>query len=936
MRTTFMRLLTVTLMASLIVFAQGPIKPRKSSFSATTPRTILPKGESSSLAGGSLRAQGLAASLPHVTGTRKMVLEVIESILSKRGDGVKLLGQGSWLRVPEPDPNKVKKASYVDPLLGGSSDHDVRVILEGKAGTAAEQEAMRQSWMDVRKKFIEGLEEKIMANASNLEAFLTSYGIPADKAKELAKQPVGDLITIVKKSVNLYPPDQIVKGIIDDATAVVRFKTLGAVPNLANLAPEGVWGPGKQVTVQQLENFSRARLFFRDGNVVRAGFADLVHMAESYGCYTRAGAANMAYQWIGKALEAIDHGDVRLLAKYLERVRDELKIVKARGGLPQGFSLNTFSELETYYSRALSGQSAVAGDPQLKALLKELQLQTGILYKLEHTGGESERAVLTALLTRKPGAWSGLSKKLREVAPSLSEWATMESFLDGTMLLVSAYLVPRTAASESVEAAYRQAGVDLSFMAGLGPGFAGLLTNIILDDAKAFGYGLAVQPQEWDNFINGISQVKGFQGVMDGKGVERSIDGLAQQMTSKEQVASFVKLQARNIATLNPEADVKKREEIEQRLVEIFTPVVIGRWQKQRAQMIADALEVLPEVEEKARELSVRVDIEPETVTLTGSSASVPATPVVSRQAASQLEAAIAKYREVTMRLGGAKKDLVFLHDTYRARWSRDGAVVSDKSYIRLVDALQAASPSVNDAGVHQIGYTLDVDLSVDVVGLDPEDVVKTGPLFKRHITQTVNAEFMAVTKKSEPPQPLISGATSISIGIGGWMKVNFRKPPVDFPTSTVMQFPFLESGDFGDLTWSGNSFSLKGAKKESLAAYTFDVTGTIDQTARTLKNATATWTQTLLEEDPWRPGTPGLTKRVSLTLADVPIINHYEDNFQKAEVWAFAFPKTAGHIANVVVAKHDAWHADEAYDFAGWAEGMADNGVSVYLFRRF
>jgi hypothetical protein len=752
-----------------------------------------------------LHAQTLAPSLPHVTGTRKMVLEVIEQLVAGSPDGnLQLLGQGSWLRPPAPPkPNVTAKPGYADPLLGGSSDHDLRLIATGKAETAAEQEALRRSWVDLRKKFIDGMRSKFVDNAKNLEGFLTSYGIPADEAKRIAKEPIDNVITRVMGSINLYPPNQIVSGIVDDASAVARFRALGAVPNLANLAPEGVWGPGQKVTVQQLENFSRARLFYRSANGVKAGFADLVHLAEGHGYYSKGGAANMAYQWTGKALEAFEHGDVRLLGKYLERVQDELKIVKAKGGLPPGITVSPFTELDAYAASALSGETSALRSPGLKTLLTELQFQMGLVNKLDRTAGEQARAMLTAVLTRARGGWTRLGTKMREVARTAPDWLTMGTFIDGTVLAVSAFLVPRAAGSEGVEAAYRQAGVDVSFMAGLGPGFAAVATNMILEDAKDFGYALTVLGQDWEDFLVGISAVKGFEGVTDAKGAERSIEGLGLQMTSRQQIESVVNRQAYDIAQLNREADAQKRERVAQELVKKFTPIVTAKWQKRRNQLMADALDLLPDVEERARQFDVRLDLSSERVALQGGSASVTATPVAVGQGVTNLQGAIAAYGQRVALLGGAKRDKVFLIDTYRARWFRDGELVSDKTSARLVDAGRPATIALGTAGVHDIAFTLDVDVKVTTVGVDPDDVWKAASLFQRHFTQSIHADVSA-------EGPFISDITktnefSIRVQTNDGPGWDTRPRASNLPLFSMRSRRFVYQQD--DMRWTGGHF---------------------------------------------------------------------------------------------------------------------------------
>ena len=258
-------------------------------------------------------AGNLTKAMPQVQGTRRIVLEQLEQLLLADPQ-LQIIGQGSWLRPVGSAAQAAGKGpisrAYADPLLGGTSDHDLRLVMKGK------DQAIAYRWQVAQDKLRNGIQSLFPKNASAqaIEETLIKYGFQPAEAKALAKQGGQALVGKILQSVNLYAPPQLMRNVVDAKTAAALFKKVGTVPNLGGRIIEGVWGEGTTAAIQEFE--AGGRVFWNSGKgVVRAGFVDLVHLAEGPGRYTLAGAANLSAQWAEKALEALHENDPALLAK---------------------------------------------------------------------------------------------------------------------------------------------------------------------------------------------------------------------------------------------------------------------------------------------------------------------------------------------------------------------------------------------------------------------------------------------------------------------------------------------------------------------------------------------------------------------------------------------------------------------------------------------
>src|ERR1017187_8852991 len=119
--------------------------------------------------------------------TNVRVQNVLKKLVASNNSEV--VGLGSW----------ISGKKYNDPLTGGASDHDMRLLLP--QGTAPEN----------------ALEEWRATQAKLKEMVKAEFGKDADR---------------VLSTINLYPPTQLVQGVEDGADAAERFIGLQTVPNL--------------------------------------------------------------------------------------------------------------------------------------------------------------------------------------------------------------------------------------------------------------------------------------------------------------------------------------------------------------------------------------------------------------------------------------------------------------------------------------------------------------------------------------------------------------------------------------------------------------------------------------------------------------------------------------------------------------------------------
>jgi hypothetical protein len=713
----------------------------------------------------SARAGSLTTAMPHVQGTRRIVLEQLEALLAKN-PRLQIIGQGSWLKTPAELARKGGSISraYADPLLGGTSDQDLRFISnlkEGKNGmTPAQVEELAGQWRNVQKELKEGI-EGIFKNADpkTIEKTLLQYGFNAEQAAAISKNGAGEVVAKILKSVNLYSPPQLIRGIVDEKTAAATFKRLGSIPNLGGRVIEGVWGEGAEAAVQEFE--SGGRLFYRasDG-VLRAGFVDLVHMAEGYGRYSLGGAANMSLQWAEKAAEALNEGDPKLLAKYLKRLRSTFSLAVKKGNLGSGAMAESFSQLETFIVQA-EAEGATLEKAGLQKFLRSARMEASLLSELARNPGAQDRQIIMAILdaTSSGSRWGKVGEWFRSVWETADNMVIFERTLQGVFLVFSVWQVSGTWGEKGMEQALRQAGVEGAMLASLPVGAVLLLANHMLDQAKDTGYNLSVKSQEWNEFLAGISSVKGYEGET---GLNRSIEELALKQASTEEVKRTVELQADNISKLKdfgvPDGDAtaSSRQAIKEKLITNMTPIVLAEWLSARKRIMTEYLDMLLELDYRMNNLVVRARSNPALVSLEQNGPASADLRLETDQNIREIEDLLGRMEAKIKPLGGKDKLVAF---GYRAtvEWDQDGQKKEVTSLGNLRNILEPQTFQFSGRGSHEVTANLKIEVYVMTGGgLDEApDVSEAKPLLERTYERKIPLTVDVVTVARAKAEPL-------------------------------------------------------------------------------------------------------------------------------------------------------------------------------------
>jgi hypothetical protein len=717
-------------------------------------------------------AGDLTTAMPYAQGTRQMVLEQLEELL-KADRSLQVIGQGSWLRGPAPKSAQLSR-SYADPLLGGTSDHDLRLVMKG------EDQQLLSKWKSVRDQLAAGLKGMFEGKSpAEIEKVLLKYGYRPYQAKQISLWGAERVTELVLKSVNLYPPPQVMRGVVNDRTARALFTRAGAVPSLAGRLVEGVWGEGAPAMIQTFE--SQGRLFYHAGGQVRAGFTDLVHLSEGYGRHTMGGYANMAFQWAEKATEAMHERDAEAAAKYLARLKHNLERARAKGNLGTGVLDDALRELDTLIAQAKGGAS-VFENPRLATLLKEARLNSRLLGELARNPGPMDRQLIEAILGRSTGRFARFGEAMREVWAKADNWTLFERGLQGAFIAWSVMSVSSTWGERGMEQALRQAGADLAFFAGAVPGFVALLTNMVLDSAKDFGYDLAVNPQHYDDFLAGISSVKGYQGET---GTNRTIEQLAAAFSSRREVERFVEAQAMAISQLKEtgapqesEATARSREAIRVALIRKMTPIVTLEWLRVRKERMTRAIDLELALDDAFNQIVFRAAAVPVVIEEGNASGSMQLT-VNTDTDWGPIEDTLRKVALELEPLGGVQKQV---QCDYRAAltWTQAGRRQELSSRGRIAEVFTPQTFTFSEIGAQPLtaAFSLEIKLFVSGGADVAADVMDAKPLLVRSYQRNlpIAVDVLRVARAKPVPPKTTSLAAPERIGAGEVFTVRIDK----------------------------------------------------------------------------------------------------------------------------------------------------------------
>ncbi|MBF0481528.1 MAG: hypothetical protein HQK82_07600 [Desulfovibrionaceae bacterium] len=733
----------------------------------------------------------LAAIIPLWTSqgrcqsTSDRIQQIMTEYIQMNGDrGVQMVGVGSW----------ISKKGYMDPLVkGGTSDHDIRLVANGLGDNAAAEE-----WQ-------------------NCQNYLT---------KRIRQEFGGDADKVLSKG-NVYPPDQLMQGVGDEAGAVERFNELGNSPNLSLETPEGLWGPGS-IAYRQAYESSSGRIFYKDGDVVRKGFTDLTHLAEGSGVYSVEGTANTAGQWAGKLGHSLDNvgslegdmaGNAKDIYKYIGRMRDDINKGRSMASAAADPYLdNLMSQVDSLVDKKIVNGKTVKDLSRLeKALYNEPELVSSIRSNLSRAQFESaalsefasgaasprQMGVILDLLQANTGKWA----RFKQFTYKMANKIPWEASVKALMAFAAAYETKELAQAAGadgwdafVEKLYADVGVGL---AGMGPGILTSIAKSLLDDAKELGWDIAVRAQDCEDLLAGIYEVKGREDVPENQRLEASIDMLAKNFTTEEQVRGIVQLHARNASTRDGGA---ADPHIEDRLVAKCAGQIITKWKNRRLDIASDAAKSAADLQRGFNKAQLLMALDPENATLASDSGKAAVARITAKASLSvdtkRFEDDINQANAVLKTLGG-KNGQAYLDVTRNYVWTVSSVQGGRKT---VAEIARDKSPYLGNGPLlepdmiqrvldfdspGEVTVTLRVELQTRLVAI-VGDIERFRPLFDKNLAVVASADAVIGAQgavKTTPSRIMVqemaqAEATGVMDSILSWFGAGSTPPKPSPDTS--------------------------------------------------------------------------------------------------------------------------------------------------------
>lgn len=471
----------------------------------------------------------------------KVALDVMNDAVKKtvKQTGTEAAGVGSW----------ISQQKYKGPLTGGTSDHDMRVILTGETDEAK----MVQKWKDFQGSL-----------KSNIEA--------AGKAKGLSQAEINKLVS----STNVYPPNQVMAGVENADDAAAKFKNLKAAPSLGNEPVEGLWGKGAKGYAQHYES-KAGRHFFVDqksGRVV-AGATDLVHLEEGLGVFNTAGEVNKGNQWAQKALEKLDTEGAAKASKHVERLRQSLN--KARSLERVGMRADYLDDI---------ARGAVKDPAVIREAVERASNELKLLEKLSREAHPANRELLKGILNENLGKWA----QMRGTFWKYANKVPADKLLRGLQLFgyyARANYVAGMAA-EDLRSGALAALPELGYIAGLVPGLAMDMAVCTLEAARVGAFNTVASFQECTSLVEGISMVKGRESEHKGMTVEQMALRFPDTPEGRNKLTSFIWYQSTNASYREQGGQLVSDPNVAKAVYNKCANDLVSRWREQRLVWIGE------------------------------------------------------------------------------------------------------------------------------------------------------------------------------------------------------------------------------------------------------------------------------------------------------------------------------------------------------------
>ena len=628
------------------------------------------------------------------TGKDKVALDVMNDAVKQtvRQTGTEAAGVGSW----------ISRQKYRGPLTGGTSDHDMRVVLTGETDEAK----MVQKWKDFQ---------------GSLKSNIRAVG----KARGLSQAEIDKLVG----STNVYPPNQVMAGVENADEAVAKFKSLKAAPSLGNEPIEGLWGKGAKGYAQHYES-KAGRHFFIDqksGRVV-AGATDLLHLEEGLGVFNTAGEVNKGNQWAQKALEKLDTEGASKASKHVERLRQSLN--KARSLERVGMRADYLDDI---------ARGAVKDPAVIREAVARAQRELSLLEKLSREANPGNRELLRGILNENLGKWAQLRGTFWKYAGRVPT----DKLLRGLQLFgyyARSHYVAGMAA-EDLRSGALAALPELGYIAGLAPGLAMDMAVCTLEAARAGAYNTVAGFQECTSLVEGISMVKGRESEHKGMTIEQMALRFPDTAEGRNRMMSFIWYQSVNASYREQGGQLVSDPNVAKAVYNKCAGDIVSRWREQRLAWIGEFNKHYREYMRLVAGNRPVLTFSPsDEVPLRdqggGKKAAVVTISASTAQNRDRMNETLAKMRASLKALEGKGGDVLFVSETYRmavdGKWL--GAEYSPSSKTYTYRAL----------GTHSAALRHELSLTATVVSADVEEHSLLGG-YRRTFESTVSDTFSIV-----------------------------------------------------------------------------------------------------------------------------------------------------------------------------------------------
>jgi hypothetical protein len=462
------------------------------------------------------------------------------------GSGGALVSQGSWTK---------PGGSYRDPLTNlHPSDHDMRVVVPQGMNNA------------------EALQFYNQTRARVAYRVRARFGANADKILE---------------SINIYPPEQLMAGVTAESEAIERFSQLGiGTPNLGGTPPEGLWTSGRFSFARAYERTS-GRIFFNSGGKMQSGFADLVSDvaagADDAVAFTLEGASQNAAAFAEKVAHAVEAGKPEDTIKNLQRTRTYL-------GKSYGLSQTegSASYLDDLIAKARNDPFPLL-NPSLRQEImqatRRASLEARLLEQLPTASAADKELIMRWLQEIQSGGTTG--QKIMHMFGKVP-FDKIGLGLRTVFSFYQAYVIAGKVDEGDIEGALREAGVWVTFEAiGMGPGMMVMMANMLVEQAKSFGYDLVAQSQDCEDLLAGVFTVKGREvNVLDDKVRPLTVDDLVMMYQRPQDLDGAIEYRAHHAAARGlGEATGRSDKEVEKRLNERCKKEILIKWTQKRNEL---------------------------------------------------------------------------------------------------------------------------------------------------------------------------------------------------------------------------------------------------------------------------------------------------------------------------------------------------------------